>query len=364
MAEQPDQSQKTEEPTQKRLDDARKKGDVARSQDVPIWFAMLGFAVLIAAAKPLLGMVARPLVSLLDHPHTFRLEDGGAMMLTRAILTSLLPFAAIVFSVMILFAITGHVIQNRPIWTAEKIKPKLDKLSPLSGLKRIFGPQGWMNLFKSILKLLAIVAALAYAVWPHLSLVERAGAIELMLFVSVLQSIAGRLIMAALVVVGLVAAIDYLFQKQQYDQKMKMTRQEIKDEHKQSEGDPQVKAKIRQLRMQKSQQRMMAAVPDASVIITNPTHYSVALKYDDSTPAPICVAKGVDDLALRIREVAEEHDIPLIENPPLARALYAQIEVEEIIPREHYEAVAKIISAVMNMKRGRTARRPDKPATS
>lgn len=360
MADQPDQSQKTEEPTQKRLDDARKKGDVARSQDVPIWFALLGFAVLIAAAKPLMAMVARPLVSLLDHPHAFSLENGGAMGLTRALLMSIAPVAAIVFSVMILFALSGHLIQNRPGWTAEKMKPKLDKLSPMQGLKRIFGPQGWMNLLKSILKLVAIVVALAYAVWPHLSLIERAGAIELALLASVLQSIAGRLLIAALVVVGMIAAIDYVFQKQQYAQKMKMTRQEIKDEHKQSEGDPQVKAKIRQLRMQKSRQRMMAAVPQANVIITNPTHYSVALKYDDTTPAPICIAKGVDDLALRIREIAEEHDIPLIENPPLARALYAKLEIDDVIPREHYEAVAKIIGHVMKLKRRQPPRSGDK----
>ena len=128
----------------------------------------------------------------------------------------------------------------------------------------------------------------------------------------------------------------------------------IKDEHKQAEGDPHVKAKIRQLRHERSSQRMMAAVPDATVIVTNPTHYSIALRYDDETPAPVCVAKGVDELALRIREVAEEHDIPLIENPPLARALYARMDVDEVIPREHYEAVAKIISFVMRTKRRRT----------
>lgn len=358
MADQPDQSQKTEEPTQKRLDDARKKGDMARSQDVPIWFMLLGLAILIAAAGPLSRMVARPLVSLMDHPHAFDLQNGGVMDLTRSILVSLMPVAGIVFGVIMLFALSGHLIQNMPIWTTEKMKPKLDKLSPISGLKRMFGPQGWMNLFKSILKLLAIVVALVYAVWPRVSLIERAGGIEIALLAGAMQSIAGRLLIAALVVVGLIAAIDYIFQKQQFDQKMKMTRQEVKDEHKQSEGDPLVKAKIRQLRVERSRQRMMAAVPQASVIITNPTHYSIALKYDDTTPAPVCIAKGVDELALRIREVAEEHNIPLIENPPLARALYAKIDIDEVIPREHYEAVAKIISFVMQ-----TRKRP-RPPTS
>ena len=231
------------------------------------------------------------------------------------------------------------------------MKPKLSKLNPVEGFKRMFGPQGWMNLAKALMKLVAIAAALMYAVWPERSFVERAGAMEIAVLAGVLQDIAARLLMAALVVVGLIAAIDYIFQKQQFDKKMKMSRQEIKDEHKQSEGDPQVKAKIRQLRMEKSRSRMMAAVPDATVIITNPTHYSIALRYDDETPAPICVAKGVDDLALRIREVASENNIPLVENPPLARALYARMEVDETIPREHYEAVAKIISFVMKTKK-------------
>lgn len=354
MAEQQDQSQKTEEPTQKRLDDARKKGDAVRSQDVPIWFSMLGIALLIAASQPILGMIARPLHSLLDHPHAFQLDNGGAMALVEALIFAIAPAAAIVFGIVALFALSGHLIQNRPAWTIEKMKPKLSKLSPLEGFKRIFGPQGLMNLFKSILKLSAIAAALAYAVWPDISLIERAGAMDIASLASVLQSIAGRLLIATLVVVGIIAAIDYLFQKQQFDKKMKMSRQEIKDEHKQAEGDPHVKAKIRQLRHERSSQRMMAAVPDATVIVTNPTHYSIALRYDDETPAPVCVAKGVDELALRIREVAEEHDIPLIENPPLARALYARMDVDEVIPREHYEAVAKIISFVMRTKRRRT----------
>ena len=164
MAEEQDQSQKTEEPTQKRLDDARKKGDAVRSQDVPIWFMMMGIALLIAASGPILRMIARPLVSLMDHPHAFRLEQGGAMQLTGALIWALAPAAAIVFGILTLTALGGHLIQNRPAWTAEKMKPKLSKLNPVEGLKRMFGPQGWMNLAKALMKLVAIAAALMYAV--------------------------------------------------------------------------------------------------------------------------------------------------------------------------------------------------------
>lgn len=351
MADDQDPSQKTEEPTQKRLDDARKKGDVAKSQDVPIWFALMGVAVLIIASAPLFQMISRPLISLMDHPHAFRLENGGALTLYSAVLSQMVFPAAIVFGVLMLFAVAGHLIQNRPLWTAQKMKPELKKLSPIDGLKRMLGPQGWMNFFKALLKLVAIVLALAYAVWPDLSLLERAGGLELSVLAVAIKDIATRLLIAALVVVGLIAAMDYMFQKQEYMKKMRMSRQDIKDEHKQSEGDPQVKAKIRQLRMERSQKRMIAEVPNASVIITNPTHYSIALKYDDETPAPVCIAKGVDELALRIREVAEEHDIPMVENPPLARALYAGMEVDDVIPREHFEAVAKVIGFVMRTKK-------------
>jgi flagellar biosynthetic protein FlhB len=263
------------------------------------------------------------------------------------------PVSGLVLGVLVLFALSGHLIQNRPSWTAEKMKPKLSKLSPLEGFKRIFGPQGMMNVAKSLFKLVAIALALIYAIGPDISLIERAGSLDFVSLAAAIKEIAGRLLIATLVVVGLIAAVDYIFQKQQFDKKMKMSRQEIKDEHKQSEGDPMVKAKIRQLRHQKSQQRMMAAVPNATVVITNPTHYSIALRYDDETPAPVCVAKGVDELALRIREVAEENEIPMIENPPLARALYARMEVDDVIPKEHYEAVAKIVSFVMQTKKTR-----------
>ena len=157
---------------------------------------------------------------------------------------------------------------------------------------------------------------------------------------------------------ALIAAVDYVFTRQSFMQRMRMSRREIKEEHRQQDGDPMVKAKLRQIRIQRSRQRMMQNVPQASVIITNPTHYAVALKYDPiSTPAPVCVAMGVDAVAFRIREVAEEHDIPIVEDPPLARALFATAELDQPIPKEHYEAVAKVIGFIMRLARRRGRRR-------
>lgn len=351
MAEDTDQSQKTEEPTPKKLADARKKGDLPKSQDIPIWFVMLGGATLILLSGYITSSLGETLHRLLDHPHAFAMTSEGLMDLTRGILWRMMPFASVVFGILMVFAMAGHLSQHLPLWTAEKMKPKLNKISPISGLKRMFGPQGWMNLLKGVLKLIAIAAATTAAVWPDIHLLEKVGAMDLSAVVAMLLDIATRLFLVALIVVGLIAAMDFAFQKHSFMQKMKMTRQEVRDEMKQSDGDPQVKAKIRQLRQERSRRRMLADVPNATVIVTNPTHYSIALKYDDETPAPVCVAKGVDELALRIREAGIAADVPLVENPPLARALYATVELDEPIPREHFEAVAKIIGFVMKTKR-------------
>jgi flagellar biosynthetic protein FlhB len=171
------------------------------------------------------------------------------------------------------------------------------------------------------------------------------------------------LLLAALVVYALLAAVDYLGQQHAFMKRQRMTRQEVKDEIKQSEGDPQVRARLRQVRQERANRRMMAQVPAATVVITNPTHYAIALKYArGETAAPVCVAKGVDAVALRIREVAEAHDVPIVEDPPLARGLFEAVEVDREIPPEHYQAVAKIVGYVLTLaqRRGRGARYTDR----
>jgi flagellar biosynthesis protein FlhB len=173
----------------------------------------------------------------------------------------------------------------------------------------------------------------------------------------VVISLTLHLMGAVVAMLAVVAIADYFFQYRQWYERQKMSLREMKDEFKQSEGDPHIKGRIRQLRQQRMKKRMMAAVPKASVIITNPTHYSVALSYERGMPAPICVAKGVDLIALKIREIAGEHNIPIVENVPLARALYANVEIDEEIPVEHYHAVAEIIGYVMGMRRGLSGRR-------
>lgn len=348
MAEEQDDSQKTEDPTQKRLEEARKKGDIAKSQDVPIWFLMLATAAIMAAGGPLAAMIAEPLAKIMDHPHAFKLSDGGAQQLLGSLLMSLALPLGIIFAVIAGASVLGHIVQHRPLWTGEKIKPDLSKLSPGKGLQRMFGAQGWVNLVKSFLKLAAITAAMMYAVWPEAAAITEAGRMNPAGLLTMVQAISGRLMIAAIVVIGLIAGMDYLYQRFTFMQRMRMSRRDIRDEVKQQEGDPHIRARLRQIRLERSRKRMMQNVQKSTVVITNPTHYSVALRYDPEVDAaPICMAKGVDEVALRIREKAKEHNIPLVENVPLARALYATVEVEESIPREHFEAVAKVIGFVL-----------------
>ena len=354
MAEEQDNSQKTEDPTQKRLEEARKKGDVAKSQDVPIWFVLLAIAGIMSAAVPLSTMIAAPLVKLLDHPHAFHLADGGAQKLMYSLLMALFVPLTVIFSVISVAAALGHFIQHRPLWTMEKVKPDLSKLSPGKGLGRMFGAQGWVNLLKSAMKMAAIGAAMVYAVAPEMTAITESGALEAGGLLAMTQSIAGRLLLAAVVVVGLIAAIDFLWQRWSFMQRMKMSRRDVREETKQSEGDPHIKAKLRQIRMERSRKRMLANVAKATVVINNPTHYSVALRYlPETDAAPMCMAKGVDEVALRIREKAKEHNIPMVENVALARALFASAEIDQPVPREHFEAVAKVIGFVMNTAKGR-----------
>ena len=354
MADEQDKSQKTEDPTQKRLEEARKKGDVAKSQDVPIWFLMMATAGIMAAAGPLAAMIADPLVRIMDHPHAFRLSDGGAQKLVASLLASLATPMLVIFAIISIAGVLGHVVQSRPLWTGEKIKPELSKLSPMKGLQRMFGMQGWVNLLKSIAKMAAIAGAMMYAVWPEATAISEAGRLDPSGLLAMTQVIAGRLLLAAVVVVGVIAAMDFIYQRWSFMQRMRMSRQDVKDEVKQQEGDPHVRARLRQIRLERSRKRMMQNVPKSTVVITNPTHYSVALRYDpEKDAAPVCMAKGADEVALRIRELAKEHNIPIVENVPLARALFASVEVEESVPREHFEAVAKVIGFVMNTAKGR-----------
>ena len=215
----------------------------------------------------------------------------------------------------------------------------------------MFSLRSLMELSKGSLKILVVGGVGAILLAPYFDRLEHVVGLPLPVFLEELQMLVVRLMMGVLVVMLVVAVIDLVYQRNEHYKKMRMTKQELKDEYKQTEGDPHVKSKLRQLRSERARQRMMQAVPEADVVITNPTHYSIALKYDPATmEAPVCLAKGVDEVALRIREVAKEHDIVLYEDVPLARTLYDVVDLDETIPYEHFKAVAEVISYVFRLK--------------
>jgi flagellar biosynthetic protein FlhB len=238
------------------------------------------------------------------------------------------------------------------VWSTEALSPKFSKVSPVAGLGRLFSKQGLANFVKGLLKLGLIGSIMTALLWPKRDRLEGLVTMDVAAMLPIVRSLALDMLGAVVAALALVAVADYLFQYKQWYARQKMSLHEIKQEHKQSEGDPLVKGKIRQIRQQRARKRMMAAVPTASVIITNPTHFAIALQYERGMNAPICVAKGVDAIALKIREVADKHGVPIVENPPLARALHATIEIDQEVPAEHYKAVAEIIGYVMKLNRG------------
>lgn len=358
MADGPDPESKTEDATPRKLEEARKKGDVAKSPDVAAALSLAGAAgVLLAGGGWFSTQIAEGLTPFLAQPHAMigGLEAGAGVEIGMQAVWAAAPFLAALMFAVILGGVGGNLAQSGLIFTADKIKPKWSKVSPLEGVKRIFGPDGLVQFLKTFIKLVAIGAVCWMVLKPHTRELENLAAMSPAMILPFARDLALALMVSALVFLALTAGADYLWQRVRFAKRMRMTKEELKEDFKQSDGDPHVKAKLRQIRMQRGRQRMMQAVPDATVIITNPTHYSVALRYepDQGDGAPVCVAKGVDALALRIREVAREHNVPIVENVPLARALYAAVEVDDIIPRDHFEAAAKVIGFVMQQRKRR-----------
>jgi flagellar biosynthetic protein FlhB len=358
MADENDTADKTEDPTQKRLDDALERGDVVKSQEINTWF-MIGGAtfVLSSFAGSIGGGIMVPMRNLIANSWMVHVDGPGLLALMQSLEYALLAALGVPFLMLAIAAIAGNMVQHRLVWSGESLKPKLSKLSLASGAKRVFGKQAAANFAKGLFKVLALGTLMIAVLWPERHRLEAMVWFDPMAILNVTTTLTLQLLGAVVAALALVAIADYLFQYRQWFERQKMSLQEIKEEFKQTEGNPQIKARIRQLRQASARKRMMAAVPKASVIITNPTHYSVALSYERGMSAPICVAKGVDAIAFKIREVAKAHDIPIVENVPLARALYATVEIDDEIPVEHYHAVAEIIGYVMGLRRGLSGRR-------
>jgi flagellar biosynthetic protein FlhB len=256
-----------------------------------------------------------------------------------------------------LAALVGSVIQHRPVWSAEALTPKFSKISPAAGLGRLASKQTLANFAKGLVKLGVFGAVIGALLWPERFRLEGLVTVDPAAILAITHVLAIKMLGTVVAMLAVVAALDYFFQYRQWFERQKMSVAELKEEFKQTDGDPAVKGKIRQIRQNRMRKRMMAAVPTASVVITNPTHYAVALRYERGMNAPICVAKGVDLIARKIREVAIEHGIPVVENPPLARAVHATVEIDQEVQPEHYKAVAEVIGYIMRLNRTFGAKR-------
>jgi flagellar biosynthesis protein FlhB len=353
-----DDSEKSLDPSQKRLDEAHEKGDVVKSQEVSTWFVMAGATLLVIAFSGQMSSgILTSLRGLIAHSYDIRVEGPGFLGLVAKLGSEVIGAMALPLALLMLAALAGNLVQHRLVWSAEGIKPKFSKVSPVAGLGRLASKQTLANFAKGLVKLGVLGAVIGSLMWPERLRLEGLVTVDVPAILPVVHVLAVKMLGTVVAIMAVVAAMDYFFQYRQWFERQKMSVAEMKEEFKQSDGDPAVKGKIRQIRQNRMRKRMMAAVPTASVVITNPTHYAVALRYERGMNAPICVAKGADLIARKIREVAMEHGIPIVENPPLARAIHATVEIDQEVQPEHYKAVAEVIGYLMRLNRSFGAKR-------
>jgi flagellar biosynthetic protein FlhB len=346
-----DDLEKTEEPTPKKIQKAREEGNVPKSMETS------GFIVLFVA----IVVIVFYLKYITYFFEKFYIYYTGFIgieitknVVFELVIKSILNFfilLAPLFGAVILAGIISNVMQFGFLFTTKPIIPKLEKINPIKGLKRLFSLKTVVEGVKTILK---VSVAFGIGAWLFMKFLIEIPKLELMSFFEQLKWFEEKvliIIFTMLAVFLVFAAIDFIYQRYSYKKSLRMSKQEIKDEFKQSEGNPEIKAKIRQLQREMVKKRMMSEVPKADVVITNPTHYAVAIRYDKTKDdAPRVIAKGVDNLALKIKEIAREHDIMIVENPPLARELYRLVEIDELIPQKLYKAVAEVLAFVYKAK--------------
>jgi flagellar biosynthesis protein FlhB len=353
MAEENSESnERTEDPTPRRLEEALNRGDVVKSMEVNTWFTIAGGTLaLMLFAVPMASSLQATFRGLIARSYQIPTDGPALMALTKTLAFDVAAAFGVPLLLLCAAAFAGSIVQHRIVFTTEFVRPQLSRISPMAGFARLFSKQALENFAKGLAKLCVVGGVMVVLLWPQR---HRMGAIvtgDPAMLLPFVRSLALKLLGTVVAILAVIAVADYLFQYRQWYERQRMSLHEIKEEFRQTEGDPTIKGKLRQLRATRMRKRIMAAVPKASVVITNPTHYAIALKYERGMNAPVCVAKGADLIARKIREIAEEHRIPVIENPPLARALHATVEIDQEIPQEHYRAVAEIIGYIMRLRR-------------
>jgi flagellar biosynthesis protein FlhB len=325
---------------------------VAISREINNWVMLLaGTLVVVAMGPAMMSDLSVLMRTYIERSHDMPEVPGGMQFAVVEALREVLKIIMLPLLFLIVAAFVGPFAQVGPLFAPDILKMDISKISPSKGFSRLFSMKSIMEFVKGILKI-TIVSVVGYMVIkPFFGTIDHMVGLPIPLMMDETMALVTRMLIGMLVVIFIIAVLDLVYQRYEHMKKMRMTKQELKDEYRQSEGDPHVKAKLRQLRQEKARARMMQAVPSADVVITNPTHYSVALKYDpDTNDAPIVVAKGIDELAMRIREVARENDVIILPNPPLARVLFDTVDVDTAVPPDQYKAVAEIISYVFRLK--------------
>jgi flagellar biosynthetic protein FlhB len=347
-----DKDAKTEQPTGKRLGKAREEGNVPMSQEVKSFAMLLAGLIVVGTLAPWVAKeLAVQLRPFLERPETMKVDMDSLRNLFAQVIwhvAILLAFPMFIFAGAAVAATVGQVGFTV---SAGKLKFNLSAINPIAGFKQLFSLSSLVEAGKGLVKIFVIGGAVWMLIIPSLHHPDQIIDQDIRVTMKQIHWLIVMILMVVVLIMAVLASGDLFYQRWSYIEKLKMTKQEVKDEHKEAEGDPKIKGRIRALRLERHRKRMMANVPKATVVVTNPTHYAVALRYDmEEMAAPVLVAKGVDYLAKRIRQIAEIHEVPILENPPLARALYAAVEVDQEIPEEHYKAVAEVIGYVMRLK--------------
>jgi flagellar biosynthesis protein FlhB len=343
---------RTEKATPKRLKEARQKGQIAKSPEVGgAAILMAGLAgIMLMGPKIVSGTAGamRAAFALIAHPQEVS-SAAGLHGLLGLVLRTMESTVAPIVAICVACGVVANVAQTRGRMTPAALKPDFRRLNPVTGFKRVFGKRIGFELAKVLAKVAVVGGVAAMSLVPEITSLGANVGTTPMALGSLLSSNAQSIIERVLIVYFLIALIDFIYQRRQYNQQLKMTKQEVKDEFKQTDLPPEVKSAIRRRQMQAARARMMAAVPTADVVVTNPTHYAVALRYDGTLPAPVVVAKGKNLVAAQIRRIATENDVPIVPDPPLARALHASVDIDRMIPAELYAAVAQVLAFVYKM---------------
>jgi len=351
-----DQDDKSELPSQKKIDDARAKGDVPRSSEINSWFVLAGAAFTISMMANGQGGAPR-LSGFIEQAGSFSATKAEMARLTGQFLILIGHYLALPFGIAVTAAVMGQVLQHVPTPSMDHLMPKFSRVSPASGLSRVLGKDALAQAIKSLAKLVIVGGVVSVALWGERVNISHLPDMEMSAILDFARAALMHILIAVLAIHAFVAGGDYLFQWFSWQKRLMMSKQDLKDEHKQQEGSPEVKNKLRQLRRDFARRVMAGNVKKATVVIANPTHFAVALEYREGMQAPVCVAKGVDVLALRIRKLAEDNNVPVVEDVPLARTLYRLVEIDEQIPLDLYKPVAEIIGYVMRLRQRRAAPR-------